>query len=104
MLVSAAATQWNVPAAECTVANGVITHAPSKRKTSYGKVAQAASKLDAAKEPKLKDPKDWKIAGQSPKRLDTPRRSAASPSSASTSSYRACCTRPSRNARCSSAR
>jgi len=79
MLVSAAATQWNVPAAECTAANGVITHAPSKRKTSYGKVAQAASKLDAAKEPKLKDPKDWKIAGQSPKRLDTPEKVRGKP-------------------------
>ena len=79
MLVSAAATQWNVSAADCTVANGVITHAPSKRKTSYGKVAQAASKLDAPKDPRLKDPRDWKIAGQSPKRLDTPEKVRGKP-------------------------
>jgi isoquinoline 1-oxidoreductase subunit beta len=72
MLVSAAATQWNVPASECTVANGTITHAKSKRKTTYGKVAAQASKLEAPKEPKLKDPKDWKIAGQSVRRLETP--------------------------------
>ena len=72
MLVSAAATQWNVPAGECTVANGVISHAKSKRKTSYGKVAEAAGKLEAPKEPKLKDPKDWKIAGQSVPRLEMP--------------------------------
>jgi isoquinoline 1-oxidoreductase beta subunit len=72
MLVSAAAAQWNVPASECGVAAGVITHAPSKRTTTYGKVAAAAAKVEVPKDPKLKEPKDWKIAGTSPKRLDTP--------------------------------
>ena len=48
MLMQAAAKQWNVPAAECTAANGVITHTPSGRKTTYGKVAAAAAKIDAA--------------------------------------------------------
>src|SRR5688572_14924957 len=72
MLVAAAASQWSVPASECSAAAGVITHGPSKRTTSYGKVAGAASKLEAPKDVKLKDPKDWKIAGTSPKRLDTP--------------------------------
>jgi isoquinoline 1-oxidoreductase beta subunit len=43
----------------------------SGRKTSYGKVAEAAAKLDPPKEIKLKDPKDWKIAGKPLKRLDT---------------------------------
>ena len=71
MLVSAAATQWNVPASECAAAGGVITHAPSNRKVSYGKVAAQASKLEIPKEVKLRDPKDWKIAGKSVKRLDT---------------------------------
>jgi isoquinoline 1-oxidoreductase beta subunit len=55
------------------VSDGVITHAASKRSTSYGKVAAAAAKL-AAPDPKtitLKDPKDWKIAGKPLKRLDT---------------------------------
>src|SRR6478672_5615307 len=41
MLVQAAANEWNVPATECMVANGVITHGTSGRKTSYGKVAAA---------------------------------------------------------------
>src|SRR5207302_8602921 len=35
------------------------------------KVAQAAAKLDPPKDIKLKDPKDWKIAGKPVKRLDT---------------------------------
>ncbi len=72
MLVSAAANQWNVPASECTVANGVITHTSSKRRVSYGKVAAAAGKLEPPKEVKLKDAKDWKIAGKGLHRLDIP--------------------------------
>src|SRR5437764_10319726 len=71
MLVRAAAQVWNVPAGECSAANSVITHTPSGRTTSYGKVAEAAGKLDPPKEIKLKDPKDWKIAGKPIKRLDT---------------------------------
>jgi isoquinoline 1-oxidoreductase beta subunit len=55
------------------VANGVITHAASGRSVSYGKVAAAAAKLEPPdpKSIKLKDPKDWKIAGKPLKRLDT---------------------------------
>src|SRR6185503_6858828 len=73
MLVQAAANQWGVPASECTVSNSVITHAPSKRKTTYGKVAEAAAKLPVpeAKDIKLKDPKEWKVIGKPIKRLDT---------------------------------
>jgi len=71
MLVQAAANEWNVPATECTVANGVVTHAASGRKTSYGKVAAAAAKLTPPTEVALKDPKTWKVAGKPVKRLDT---------------------------------
>jgi isoquinoline 1-oxidoreductase beta subunit len=71
MLIQAAANGWGVPAGECTVAKGVITHSPSGRTTSYGKVAEAASKLEAPKDVQLKDPKDWTIAGKPVKRLDT---------------------------------
>ena len=71
MLVQAAANQWKVPASECTVSNSVITHTPSGRKTTYGKVAAAASKLEAPKDVKLKDPKEWKVIGKPLARLDT---------------------------------
>ena len=73
MLLQAAADEWKVPVAEVSVANGVITHASSGRKTTYGKVAAAAAKLTPP-DPKsiaLKNPKDWKIAGRPMKRLDT---------------------------------
>ena len=73
MLTQAAAEQWKVPVGELSVADGVITHAASGRKTSYGRVAAAAAKLTPPdpKTIKLKDPKDWKIAGKPVKRLDT---------------------------------
>src|SRR5262249_40889704 len=71
MLVQAAANEWKVPVSECTAANSTITHAQSGRKTTYGKVAEAAAKLDPPSDVPLKDPKDWKIAGRPLKRLDT---------------------------------
>ncbi len=71
MLVQAAADAWNVPASECRAANSVITHGPSGRSTSFGKVAGAAGKLTPPKDVTLKDPKDWKLAGKRLKRLDT---------------------------------
>ena len=71
MLIQAAANQWKVSASECSASNSVITHGPSKRTTTYGKVAEAAAKLEPPKDVKLKDPKDWKIAGKPLKRLDT---------------------------------
>jgi isoquinoline 1-oxidoreductase beta subunit len=73
MLMQAAADEWKVPVGELTVADGVITHAASNRKVSYGKVAAAAAKLPAP-DPKsvpLKDAKLWKIAGKPLHRLDT---------------------------------
>jgi isoquinoline 1-oxidoreductase subunit beta len=71
MLVQAAANEWKVPASECTAANSVITHTPSGRSTSYGKVVEAAARLEPPTDVKLKDPKDWKLVGKAVKRLDT---------------------------------
>ncbi len=65
MLLQAAADEWKVPVTELTVSQGVITHAASGRKTTYGKVAAAAAKLTPP-DPKsitLKDPRTWNIAG-----------------------------------------
>jgi isoquinoline 1-oxidoreductase beta subunit len=71
MLVQAAANQWGVPASECTVANSIVTHGPSKRRLSYGKLAEAAAKLEPPKDVPLKDPKQWKVIGKPVARLDT---------------------------------
>jgi len=71
MLVQAAANQWGVPASECTAANSVVTHTPTGRTATYGKLAEAAARIDPPKDVKLKDPKDWKLIGKPVKRLDT---------------------------------
>jgi isoquinoline 1-oxidoreductase beta subunit len=73
MLLQAAANEWEVRVSDLKVSDGIITHTPSNRTTSYGKVAAAAAKLQPpdAKSIVLKNPKDWKIAGQAVKRLDT---------------------------------
>lgn len=71
MLIEAAAEAWDVPMEECSAANSVITHTPSGRTTTYGKVATAAADMIPPVTVALKDPKDWKIAGKPVKRLDT---------------------------------
>ena len=93
MLMQAAADEWKVPG-RVHGRGGVITHAPTGRKTTYGKVASAAAKLPAPdpKDIKLKDPKDWKVAGKPLKRLDTVDKLNGSRSTPSTSSCRACST------------
>jgi isoquinoline 1-oxidoreductase beta subunit len=73
MLMQAAANEWKVPVGELSVDKGVITHKGSGRSTSYGKVADAAAKIAPPdqKTLKLRDPRQWKIAGKPVKRLDT---------------------------------
>jgi isoquinoline 1-oxidoreductase subunit beta len=71
MLVQAAADGWKVPASECSASESVITHKPSGRMTTYGKVAADAGKLTPPTDVPLKDPKNWKIAGKRLARLDT---------------------------------
>ncbi len=71
LLVQAAADSWGVPAASCQAAQGVITHAASQRRTTYGAMAAAAAKLPAPTDVPLKDPKTWTVAGKPLPRLDT---------------------------------
>lgn len=71
MLVQAAANEWKVPVGELRAANSIVTHVPSGRTISYGKLAAAASKLEAPADVALKDPRDWKLVGKRIARLDT---------------------------------
>jgi isoquinoline 1-oxidoreductase beta subunit len=72
MLVTAAAEQWKVPPVECAADRGVVMHRPSGRTLRYGELAAAAARLPPPTEVKLRDPKDWKIAGKPVHRLDIP--------------------------------
>jgi isoquinoline 1-oxidoreductase beta subunit len=71
MLIKAAATEWKVAPSECSASKSVITHKPSGRTTTYGRVAAAAAKVEPPADVTLKDPKNWTIAGKPLKRLDT---------------------------------
>ncbi len=71
MLKAAAAQAWGVPTAEIVAAKSTLTHPGSGRSTTYGKMAEAAAKLDPPKDVALKAPKDWKLIGTSVPRLDT---------------------------------
>jgi isoquinoline 1-oxidoreductase subunit beta len=71
MLVQAAANRWNVPVGECKASQCTVGHAASNRRESYGRLAADAAKLTPPTDVKLKDPKDWTIAGKPLKRLDT---------------------------------
>ena len=70
MLIQAAANQWNVPASECVAKDSVITHTPSGKKTTFGKVSVAASQLEVPKDAPLKDPKEWTLIGKPVNRID----------------------------------
>ena len=71
MLISAAATKWNVDASTLRAENGMVIGANGKKAT-YGSLAEAASKLPVPEKVVLKDPKDFTIVGKATKRLDTP--------------------------------
>ncbi|HZV55218.1 MAG TPA: xanthine dehydrogenase family protein molybdopterin-binding subunit [Rhodocyclaceae bacterium] len=71
MLVSAAARRWQVGEADIVVHDGVVSHAASSRKASFGELAVDAAKEAVPTDPKLKDPKDFRLIGKQAKRKDT---------------------------------
>jgi isoquinoline 1-oxidoreductase subunit beta len=70
MLVSAASSEWHVPAAELTVEKSVIYHAPSKRQASFGSLVKKAAALPVPDTVQLKDAKDFKLIGHQAARVD----------------------------------
>jgi len=72
MLITAAAETWKVDPASCRAQNGYVIHTASRRRLSYGRLAQKASSLTPPQNVALKDPKDFKLIGKPTKRLDTP--------------------------------
>ncbi|MBB3971643.1 xanthine dehydrogenase family protein molybdopterin-binding subunit [Hansschlegelia beijingensis] len=72
MLISAAAEQWGVPAAECVTKAGVVKHAASGRSATYNELAEAAARQQTPEKVGLKDPKDFKLVGKPMRRIDSP--------------------------------
>ncbi len=73
MLVAAAAERWKVAPETITVSEGVVMHKASKRKATFGQLAEAAAALPvpAAESIKLKDPKDFVYIGKHAPRKDS---------------------------------
>ena len=73
-LLLATAAEWQVPVAELTAKDSVITHAKSGRKTTYGKIARlAASTPHPHPETiKIKPPSQWTLMGTEQKNRDVP--------------------------------
>jgi isoquinoline 1-oxidoreductase subunit beta len=71
-LVLAAAKRWGVPAAECEARMSAVTHKSTGRRLTYGALAADAAKLRPAREPKIKAPEQFTLAGKPTPRLDVP--------------------------------
>jgi isoquinoline 1-oxidoreductase beta subunit len=63
VLVEAAAQEWKVSASECTTADGMVMHAASNKKASYGSLATKAAQLQPPVNLTLKDPSTFKLLG-----------------------------------------
>ena len=63
MLISAAASKWNVDRSTCYAEKSTVIHRPTKRSLTYGELADNAAKQPVPENPPLKDPKDFKIVG-----------------------------------------
>ena len=72
MLKAAAAQRWGVPLADVVARQGVVVHAPTKRRWTYGELAQDAARQPVPVEPVLKTPQQWRLIGKPIKRLDIP--------------------------------
>jgi isoquinoline 1-oxidoreductase beta subunit len=72
MLVAAAAANWGVETSTCRVENGVVIHAATNKRATYGSLANAAARLTPPANVPLKNPKDFTLVGKPTLRLDTP--------------------------------
>jgi isoquinoline 1-oxidoreductase subunit beta len=72
MLVTAAAEIWGVAPASCRAEKGAVINEATKRRLSYGQLAERASLLAPPQDVPLKPPQTYTIIGKPMKRLDTP--------------------------------
>jgi len=72
MFVATAAAKWKVSPEQCYAENGFVINKNSSTKFSYGQLVIDAKKITPSNNPKLKDPKDFKIIGKSFPRRDIP--------------------------------
>jgi len=75
ILIANAATAWKVPADELTTEPGMVVHAKSKRKISYGDIAKTATvpnPLPEVTKADLKPASQFRLIGHDTGRIDVP--------------------------------
>ena len=74
LMITTAATKWNVPRKQCEAHKGKVFHEKSDRHASYGELVEAARKLPLPDQEKveLKDEKDFELIGHATPRVDVP--------------------------------
>lgn len=72
VFIAAAANRWQVSPDNCYAENGKVINKANHQSLTYAELVEDAAKLDLPKEPKLKDPKDFKIIGKMSHRPDIP--------------------------------
>ena len=74
LMITAAASKWNVPRAQCLARHGAVHHEKSSRRATYGELVEAAEKLPRPdpEKVKLKDEKDFQLIGHATPRVDIP--------------------------------
>jgi isoquinoline 1-oxidoreductase beta subunit len=70
MLIAAAAERWSVDASACRAGQGAVIHDASGRKLTYGQLANEASKQRIPENPRLRNPKEFRLIGTRVKRTD----------------------------------
>ncbi|TPK86249.1 xanthine dehydrogenase family protein molybdopterin-binding subunit [Mesorhizobium sp. B2-4-12] len=72
MLISAAATRWNVDPATCHAERGEVIHAATGRRLGFGELGTDAARMPIPENVALKLPHEFKLIGTPAKRLDLP--------------------------------
>jgi isoquinoline 1-oxidoreductase beta subunit len=70
MLVAAAAKEWEINPADCFAEEGAVHNRYSGKSKTYGELIGTAMGMPVPDDPKLKDPKDYRIIGTSHKGVD----------------------------------
>ena len=71
MLVAAAAKQWKVPENEISVQDGILAHAASNQRASFGVFAESAAKEPVPADVFLKEPDEFRLIGKTLPRKDS---------------------------------
>jgi isoquinoline 1-oxidoreductase beta subunit len=70
MLITVAATRWQVDRSRCTASRGAVVHMLTSRRLDYGSLVADAAKLPLPENPPLKNASDFRIIGQRTARID----------------------------------